>query len=128
MSMFHKFGQGNPQAWDFIGSEGMRLSFLLRDPNSIRSYFQAMPVSLGVVVLEADLAVIAERNKSRAPYASDFGVLAEKGMQACSLAASVLAERTCVLRLDAARPIDENVRAIVAFDGLEVKHPLDRIS
>lgn len=103
---------------DLLGSEGMRLSYQLKNPSNIADYFKTMPVSFGVVVLEADIDVIKKRNKARVNKAPNFGALAERGIEACSIAANVLADRTKVLRLDAAQPIDDTARAIAAFANL----------
>ena len=120
MSMVHEAKDIGISVLDLIGSEGMRFSYMLKDVNNIRSYFQTMPVSeLGVVVLEAPLSVIVNRNEMRMPRVDDFSMWAEKGTQVCALAASVLAERTRVLRLDATRSVDENVRTIAEFAGLK---------
>lgn len=100
---------------DIIGSEGMRLSFVLKNPSEVRSYFRAMPVSVGVVMLEADLDVIRARNKHRAPAVPDFGAFAERGIEACKIAEEELAKRTPVLRLDATRLLEENIQAILEF-------------
>lgn len=105
---------GRPEVWDLLGSEGMRLSYVLRDPSAIHSYFETMPVSVGVAVLEADNDVVVARNKSRVPDAPNFGEWASAGAFACSIAASVLSKRTRVLRLDAMRHVDDNVEAIAA--------------
>jgi hypothetical protein len=115
MSMVQKAAGDTITPRDIIGSEGMRLSFVLRDPNKIDRYFQTMPVSVGVVILEADLDTIVKRNKERSPKVADFGAFAERGMRACAIAADVLARRTRVLHLNVTQSVDENVEAILKF-------------
>lgn len=44
---------------------GWRLNQMGADVNEIRPYFRLMPVSIGVVLLMADMAVIEERNRKR---------------------------------------------------------------
>lgn len=101
---------------DLIGSEGMRLSFVLQDPTQIHRYFEAMPVSFGVVMLEADPRVIIARNNGRVK--SNFSALTVRGIRACKIAQGVLASRARMLRLDATNLIEDNVLAIAKFAGL----------
>jgi hypothetical protein len=103
---------------EIIGCEGMRLSFSLPKPMEIRSYFEAMPVSIGVVVLYADVDTIVQRNQDRPRHRGDFGRFAELGAVICELAAEILAKRTRVLHLDATQPIEASVQRIVEFGGL----------
>ena len=115
MSMVQKAAGVEITPRDIIGSEGMRLSFVLRDPSRIASYFQTMPVSVGVIMLEADLDTIVRRNRERSHKVEDFGEFAKQGVRACTIAAEVLAQRTRLLRIDATRPVDEITDAIYAF-------------
>ena len=118
MHIISKSEFAGAEVWDLIGSEGMILSYTLKNFDNIRWYFETMPISLGVVILEADPEVIIERNKNRDPKI-DFGELADSGIRACSLAASLLAKRTRVLRLDAMQHIEDNVKAIAEFAVFE---------
>ena len=100
---------------DQLGSEGMRLSFVLRKPSLIRDYFRTMPVSMGVIILEADAALIAQRNKARAPDFPDFSAWVAEGVRTCARAAEEFGKRTNVLHLDAACPLEENVDAVLGW-------------
>ena len=100
---------------DQLGSEGMRLSFILRNPSLIRDYFRTMPVSMGVIILEADAALIAQRNKARAPDFPDFSAWVAEGVRTCARAAEEFGKRTNVLHLDAACPLEENVDAVLGW-------------
>ena len=100
---------------DILGAEGMRLSFVLKDPDEIRRYFQTMPLSIGVIMLEASFDEIVKRNSSRAPARPDFGALTKQGMRACAIAAEEFAKRRPVLRLDTMRPIEESLESILKF-------------
>jgi energy-coupling factor transporter ATP-binding protein EcfA2 len=119
MELIRSASPPGPEVWDQIGSEGMRLGLLLFDPKRIGSYFKTMPVSLGVVILEAKPHVIVERNRGRVPYRPNFSMYAERCTHICSIAAEVLPKRTRVLHLDAEHPVVDNVAAIAKFAGLK---------
>lgn len=105
------------EVWDLLGSEGMRLSYLLRHPKRIQRYFETMPLSLGVVLLEADASVVVQRNRARVPSAPNFERWAVSGAAACAVAAEVLTDRCAFMRLNATGSVVDNAQTIARFAG-----------
>lgn len=100
---------------------GWRLHQMGRDVNLIRRSLWLMPVSVGVVFLEADVEIIKERNRKRrdspATAHEDRSFQVEPMLAAIPIAKEVLRERGVpVLELDVQhQPIDAARAELVAF-------------
>lgn len=102
---------------------GWRLHQMGRDVNLIRRALWLMPVSVGVVFLEADVEVVKERNRQRrnnpATAHEDRSFQIEPMLPAIAVAKEVLRERGVpVLELDVQHQSIDDARAeLVAFSN-----------
>lgn len=98
-----------------FAQRGLGIGWRLDDCAAIAEYFELMPVSVGVVLLYADVATIKRRNVSRG---KDRSHMVEGMERPRELGAQVLKRRgVSVLELDTRNPISENLRRITAFAG-----------
>lgn len=91
---------------------GLGIGWRLDDPEYIREYFEVMPLSLGVVILSADIATVQRRNVERGKDRSYMVPPMEKPRQ---IAIEVLSKRIPLVEIDTTRPIDECKKDINDF-------------
>jgi hypothetical protein len=110
---------------------GWRLNQMGADVNLIRPFFWRMPVSIGVVFLEADDETVIARNKARKEVAAtaheDRSFMVPLMREPIRIAKEVLVERGIpVLELDVQhQPIDDARERLLAFAD---RGPCDRAS
>jgi hypothetical protein len=108
---------------------GWRLHHLGRDINLIRRALWCMPVSLGVVFLEADLETILQRNRNReknpATAHENRSFQVPHMLPAIKIAKEVMYERAVpVLELDVQhQSIDEARAQLLAFADAQSRYP-----
>lgn len=96
-----------------LAQRGLGIGWRLKDQERIAEYFELMPVSLGVIMLTADVETIQRRNVERGKDRSHMVPLMVRPMQ---IAADVLKARGVpFLELDTRNPVAENVERILAF-------------
>lgn len=96
-----------------LAQRGLGLGWRLKDQERIAEYFELMPVSLGVVLLSADVETIQRRNVERGKDRSFMVPLMERPRE---IAAEVLRTRGVpLMELDTRNPVVENVERILAF-------------
>ena len=96
-----------------LAQRGLGIGWRLKDPERIAEYFELMPVSLGVVLLSADVETIKRRNVERGKDRSYMVPLMVRPME---IAAQVLKARGVpLMELDTRNPVNENVERILAF-------------
>ena len=91
---------------------GLGIGWRLKDQEEVIAYFEAMPLSLGVILLHAPVDLVQMRNVKRCKDRSYMVPLMERPRQ---IAAEVLRDRIPLIKLDTTRPVDENRSAILAF-------------
>lgn len=92
---------------------GWRLEALGKDVEQVADYYRLMPVSLGVVLLTADVETIQRRNVERGKDRAFMVPFMERTME---IAARTLRERGVrMIDLDMTRPPEENRMALKEF-------------
>lgn len=96
-----------------LAQRGLGIGWRLKDQERIAEYFELMPVSLGVILLHADVETIQRRNVERSKDRSHMVPLMERPRE---IAAQVLRARGVpLMELDTRNPVSENVERILAF-------------
>jgi len=91
---------------------GLGIGWRLKDQEEIAAYFEIMPVSLGVAVLHAPVDLVQKRNVDRNKDRSHMVPLMERPRE---IAIEILRDRTPLLELDTMRPVNDNIRDLLAF-------------
>ena len=98
-----------------LAQRGLGIGWRLKDQERIAEYFELMPVSLGVIMLTADVETIKRRNVERGKDRSYMVPLMVRPMQ---IAADVLQARGVpFLKLDTCEPVEVNLERIHSFAG-----------
>jgi hypothetical protein len=96
-----------------LAQRGLGIGWRLKDQERIAEYYELMPVSLGVIMLTADVETIQRRNVERGKDRSHMVPLMVRPM---AIAADVLRSRGVpFLELDTRNPVAENVEQLIAF-------------
>jgi len=91
---------------------GLGIGWRLKDQEEIAAYFEAMPVSLGVVILFADVETVQERNVKRNKDRSHMVPFMERPTR---IAVEVLRDRIPLIELDTRNSVVKNTRKLLAF-------------
>ncbi len=99
---------------------GWRMAQLGINPDELRSYFELMPVSLGVAVLYADEETAMERNNARKDVPEtaheDRAFMVPLMEKPKELAIDVLRKRGVpVIEIDTRKPVEESRKELVGF-------------
>jgi hypothetical protein len=95
-----------------FAQRGLGFGWRLKNPDDVTEYFEAMPVSLGAVVLMADTATIQRRNVDRGKDRSFMVPLIQQPLE---IGRCILKNRTPLLELDMTQPVDDNRARIGDF-------------
>jgi len=87
-----------------FAQRGLGIGWRLDDPERVRPYFEHMPLSVGVVFLEAPEAIVQQRNRDRG---KDRAWMVPKMRDSLAIAREVLEARTAVSIIDTTEPIEE---------------------
>jgi hypothetical protein len=115
MSTVHRRPSSDVYVQTGLAMRGIDLGWRIDDPARIAAYFEAMPVSLGCVLLTADVETIQARNAARGVNhpSRALGHLAPRLERPIAVAREVLVARGGPLFvLDTREPIDDNRRAL----------------
>lgn len=97
-----------------FAQRGLGLGWRHRDQEAVRPYYEAMPVSLGVVILKAPLDVIEHRNRVRSK--PDRSHMVPGMIRPLEIAEDVMKKRGVpVAVLDMTRPVDRNRQKLLSF-------------
>jgi len=91
---------------------GLGIGWRLDDPEYIEEYFETMPISLGAVILFADVETVQRRNVERGKDRSYMVPLMERPSE---IAIEVLQHRTPLMALDTRRPLNDCLGDLLAF-------------
>ena len=99
-----------------FAQRGLGLGWRHSNPDAVAAYFQAMPVSLGVVILKAPLDVIEHRNRMR--NKPDRSHMVPGMVRPLEIAEDAMRSRGVpVIAIDMARPIERSRGKLSAFAG-----------
>ena len=95
-----------------FAQRGLGFGWRLNKPDDVAAYFEAMPVSLGVVALVADTETIQRRNVARGKDRSFMVPMIQRPME---IGRRILKERRPFLELDMLQPIEVNRAKLAGF-------------
>jgi hypothetical protein len=106
MATVHRIKSDRVYVQTGFAQRGLGLGWRMKDQREVAAYFEAMPVSLGVASLHADIATVQRRNVERGKDRAFMVPLIEKPRR---LGVEVLKARGVpVLELDMLEPIEAN--------------------
>lgn len=118
MATLHRSASRDVYAGVGFAMRGIDLAWRLPRPDDVAHYFCAMPVSVGVAVLRADVATIQARNRERGRTkpSRELSRLTPMLVRPIEIAVDTLKARGVpVLELDALEPIHANRGRLIAF-------------
>jgi len=102
-----------------LAQRGLGFGWRLDDPEEIREYFEAMPVSLGCVSLQAPPDVLKSRNKARESFEEtkheNRSFMIDPMIRPQEIAVEVLGKRCPLLQIDMTQPIEESRKLLHDF-------------
>lgn len=105
-------GEG-PYIQTGFAQRGLGVGWRLPDPEEVSEFYALMPVSLGVVLLQADVETVQRRNVERGKDRSFMVPLMQRPME---IAEEVLARRGVpLLVLDTRRSVEESKERLRRF-------------
>jgi hypothetical protein len=113
MSAVHAAKSGKVYIQTGFAQRGLGLGWRMADKGPLAEYYERMPVSLGVVLLTADVETVRRRNVERGKDRSFMVPLMEEPIR---IARETLASRgVSLLELDTRNPVHENAKRILDF-------------
>lgn len=107
-----------------LAQRGLGFGWRLENQEDVRAYFEAMPVSLGCVSLQAPPDVLKSRNKARELVErtahENRAHMIDPMMRPQEMAIEVLGKRCPLLQIDMTQPVEEARKQLVDFrDSLD---------
>lgn len=116
MAAVHRTQSDDTYIQTGFAQRGLGFGWRLDNPEDVRAYYELMPVSLGVVSLNADIETLQARNRSRAARGENRDFMVPLMVKAHRIAIETLKERDVpLLELDTRRPVTELRQELEAF-------------
>jgi hypothetical protein len=112
MATVHRMKSDRVYVQTGFAQRGLGLGWRMKDPKGVKAYYEAMPVSLGCVVLLADTETIQRRNVERGKDRSFMVPLIQKPLH---IGREILRDRCPVLELDMLEPVEANKARLKEF-------------
>lgn len=105
-------GEG-PYIQTGFAQRGLGIGWRLQTPDEVAEYYELMPVSLGVVLLQADVETVQRRNVERGKDRSFMVPLMQRPLEVAEV---VLRRRKVpLLILDTGRPVEQTKEELWGF-------------